>query len=280
MTVGRFPIARAIPKAVLDTRIPSVSATTGGGDVATTLSATIDKQADESKLLVFESSSLYTNGPPGQVLRKVFVDGVERDTPFARRLDDTLVRHASSTLRTLTGIAKGSRTVTTKFYYNGPAGKTAYIDTDPAHLLVVEMPVGVPSRAATGPAASALRALNWSPGATVSTTSTAWADFGPSLSFDKKQGAATNLAIIFFGYGYTANTGNVAFAIKTGFTDTLVAQRDVNRAISHTGFAGACILTGLSAGTSTLQVRAKVNSGNTLYMNASSSIGLLIVECV
>jgi len=278
MTVGRFPTARAVPKAVLDTRIPSVSSTTGGSDVATTLSATVDKQADESKLLVFESSSLYTNGPPGQVVRKVLVDGVEKDTPFARRLDDTNIRHASSTLRVITGILAGSRTVTTTFYYNGPAGKTAYIDTDPANLLVVEMPVGDALRSATGPPAMSLRALNWSPASTVSTTSTTWADFGPSFSFTKQQGTGTNLAVVFFGYGYTNATGNVGFAIKTGVTDYQLTTRNVDRTVSHTGFAGAALLTGLGVGTHTLQMRAKVNSGNKFNMNTSSSIGLLVVE--
>lgn len=286
MTVQRKSPERAALAGSVDRRTINLTLTHGAAATATGLTTTFTKQHDKSQLLVFASAVIYIASgsyAPGQFIHEVYV-GSNKEGVAMRRVDDgspIAYVHQMSSLNSIDGIAAGSQTVSTKARFNGPSGGSQgkFGSNYPASLAVFELPVSAAGRSQTGPPSAAIKAYRYYPSGTNSFTSS-YSNIGSTFDVEKRYND-TKLVVIGFASAYASSSSSIiTFALKPGAASEVeIMRRAVGRVSSQQGFSGANVITGLSAGTVTMQGRVKASIG-TGYMNTSGAMSFLVVECL
>jgi hypothetical protein len=116
---------------------------------------------------------------------------------------------------------------------------------------------------------------------TVNFTTTSYADFtGAAVSFTKLQTASLlSVSIALSGYMQTTQPRTELIAVNIGGTDYQVNQYLFNALNDHRAWSGTVVLSGIAAGSYTVQTRGKLNGTSaTATHDTGDTISIVVQE--
>lgn len=114
---------------------------------------------------------------------------------------------------------------------------------------------------------------------TISVTNAAGTvNWGPSLSFTKRNDDTLLLVFLRASGYHSITTGAGGFLMNIDSTDYLIGGKHWTRQNGHSSYTSDSSIGGISAGTYTCQLRARCNSAGTMHANGDDTISFMIME--